>query len=166
MQKRQPSLPARRVPEKTTALQSVPTEGNMEVSHVGRSLLYGGLFFGAATCDALAKLSHDQIWFGGSIFAVPALFDCFLRWYALRNREWRDTRLIQMIEQQQTAILGITGALSASKTLDASIASLEALKCATRDLAKLLATSDLAETRAGTPNRMFRIGRTNDECQR
>lgn len=138
----------------------------MEVSHVSPALLYGGLLFGAATCDTVAKLSHDQIWFGGSIFALPVLFDCFLRWYVLRNRERRDARLIQMIEQQQTAILRIAATLSAGQTLDASIASLEALKCAMRYLAKLLATSGLAETRAETANDMSGLGRTNDECRR
>ena len=39
----------------------------MAVTHLGRSLLYGGLVFGAFACDALAKLSHDHVWFGGSL---------------------------------------------------------------------------------------------------
>jgi hypothetical protein len=125
----------------------------MELRHPGRPLLYGGLLFGAGMCDTLAKLSHNQIWLGGSIFAVPVLFDCFLRWYTLRNKERRDARLIQMIEQQQAAMLGITGSLSARRTLDGSIASLEALQCATRELSKLLAASDLAETRTALSER-------------
>jgi hypothetical protein len=118
----------------------------MAVTHLGRSLLYGGLVFGAFACDALAKLSHDHVWFGGSLFAAPVLLDSCLRWYGLRSRERRDARVVQMIEQQQAAMLAITTSLSAEQNLVASIVSLQALNNATRDLAELLAAPGLAET--------------------
>lgn len=108
--------------------------------HLCRPLVYGGLTFGAATLGTWGMLSKDHVWFGGSLLIVPVLFDCFLRLYGLRSKERRDARVIQMIEQQNAAMLGITTALSTDRSLAASIISLHTLNCATRDLADILAT--------------------------
>ena len=102
--------------------------------HAGRPLVYGGLAIGAFALSALAELSKEHIWLGGSLLIVPVFFDCFLRWCGLRSRERRDARVIQMIEQQHAAMLDITTALSADRSLAASMVSLHTLTCATHDL--------------------------------
>ena len=120
--------------------------------HVGRPLIYSGLAVGVFALNTLAVLSKERIWLGGSLLIVPVLFDCFLRWRGLRNRERRDTRVIQMIEQQNAAMLDIATALSGDRSLAASMVSLHTLTCATHDLASLLAAPDGVETRIETPN--------------
>jgi hypothetical protein len=118
----------------------------------GRPLVYGGLTIGALALSALAELSKEHIWFGGSLLVVPVFFDCFLQWCRLRNRERRDARVIQMIEQQHAAMLNITTALSADRSLAASIVSLRTLNYATHALSGLLVAPGLAETRIEVPN--------------
>ena len=117
----------------------------MTVRQHGRSLLYGCLALGAVACGMVARLSQNHLWLGGSFFAVPLCFDCALRWYRLRIRERRDTRLFEIIEQQHAAMLSITSALSADQTPDSSIAGLHALNSSMHDLAQLL-SEPLGET--------------------